>query len=63
MDEEQIQELLTVSKQVLTAVLADDELSQLQAKTAKKTFDSFITEGFNEDQAIKLTAASVKSLK
>lgn len=61
--EEEFKEMLTTTKQIIKTILNDDELAQLQAQSAMKSFKAFIAEGFSEEQAIQLVAASMKSVK
>jgi len=48
--------MLDQLKDLLKAVLADDELLVLSAKMMKKNYDALVAEGFTVDQATKIVA-------
>lgn len=57
--EEEIKQVLEVQKQLLKAVIEDDEIRALSAKGAKLALDDYIEAGFSRSEALQLVAASM----
>jgi len=60
--EQEIQEALETQLTLIRAVIANDELRKLNAEAIKLSYDSFIEQGFSNDDAIRLVCASIKKV-
>lgn len=57
--EEEIKQALEVQKQLLKAVIEDEEIRALSAKGAKLAVDAYEEAGFSREEAVKLVSASM----
>ena len=57
------QEMLATQKTVLKIMIEDNELRQLNSKSAKLALDAYTNEGFSREEAIKIICASFQARK
>lgn len=55
---ESAQQTVIVLKELMRQVVQDEEVVKLQAQSARKLYEGFIKEGFDEASALTLVAAS-----
>ena len=63
MDKDDIIELVNAQKEILQVIIEDNELRNLNAKTAKLAVDCYIDNGFSRQEAIQIVCASTKTGK